>query len=104
MSRMKWFCSTPMRVVIVTMLLLSMGTWLSLRCREACSEVRLRAQGEMKQQAEMAMKEAGGSGVLEEEAKVLLRDIRVISDWKTPAFVTNNCPAVVKVGSVLRRN
>lgn len=60
-----------------------------------CSENPSRANGDMKQQAETAIRDAGGTDALEKEAKFILSNFQVGSDWKT------NCPAITKLDSLL---
>jgi hypothetical protein len=49
----------------------------------------------LKQQAEAAIRDAGGTDALEKEAKFILSSFKVGSDWKT------NCPAITKLDSLL---
>jgi hypothetical protein len=60
-----------------------------------CSENPSRANGDMKKQAETAIRDAGGTDTLEKEAKFILSNFQVGSDWKT------NCPAITKLDSLL---
>ena len=49
----------------------------------------------LKQQAEAAIRDAGGTDALEKEAKFILSNYQVGSHWKT------NCPAITKLDSLL---
>ena len=70
-------------------------TWMFLQFLVGCSENPSRANGDMKQQAETAIRDAGGTDALEKEAKFILSNFQVGSDWKT------NCPAITKLDSLL---
>lgn len=59
-----------------------------------CSE-HPRSHSDMKQQAETAIRDAGGADALEKEAKLVLNNFQVGSDWET------NCPAITKLHSLL---
>lgn len=69
--------------------------WMSLQFLLGCSENPSRANGDMRQQAETAIRDAGGADALEKEAKFILSNFQVGSDWKT------NCPAITKLDSLL---
>ena len=73
----------------------AMVAWITLQFLVGCSENRSRSNGDMKQQAETAIRDAGGTDALEKEAKFILSNFQVGSDWKT------NCPAVTKLDSLL---
>ena len=73
-------------VVVTSMLLQSLV---------GCSENPSRANSDMKKQAETAIRDAGGTDTLEKEAKFILSNFQVGSDWKT------NCPAITKLDSLL---
>lgn len=60
-----------------------------------CSESRLPSHSDMRQQAETAIRDAGGTDALEKEAKSILSDYQLGSDWKT------NCPTISKLQSQL---
>jgi hypothetical protein len=69
--------------------------WITLQFLVGCSENRSRSPDDMKQQAETAIKDMGGTDALEKEAKVILSNFQVGSDWKT------NCPAITKLDFLL---
>ena len=53
------------------------------------------SHSDLKQQAEAAIRDAGGVDALEKEAKSVLTTFQVGSDWAT------NCPAITKLDSLL---
>ena len=62
----------------------------------SCSmEERPLSHSDLKQQAEAAIRDAGGADVLEKEAKFVLSNFQAGADWET------NCPAVTKLDSLL---
>ena len=73
----------------------AMVAWMALQFLVGCSEDRSRSNGDMKQQAETAIRGAGGVDALEKEAKFILSNFQVGSDWQT------NCPAITKLDSLL---
>ena len=60
-----------------------------------CSEDRSRPNDDMTQQAETAIRDAGGVDALAKEVKFVLSNFQVGSDWET------NCPAITKLDSLL---
>jgi hypothetical protein len=78
--------------------------WMSLQFLVGCSENPSRANGDMRQQAETAIGDAGGTDALEKEAKFILRNFQVGSDWKTTSNSGSNCPAITKLHSLLSPN
>jgi hypothetical protein len=83
------------RLPIMHAVVLAMVAWITLQFLVGCSENRSRSNGDMKQQAETAIRDAGGVGALEQEAKISLSNFQLGSDWKT------NCPAITKLDSLL---
>ena len=69
--------------------------WIAFQFLLGCSEGRSQSNGDMKQQAETAIRDAGGPDALGNEAKFILSNVQVGSDWKT------NCPAITKLDSLL---
>ena len=62
----------------------------------SCSmEERPLSHSDLKQKAEAAIRDAGGADALDMEAKFILSNFQVGSDWKT------NCPAIIKLDSLL---
>jgi hypothetical protein len=53
------------------------------------------SHSDLQQQAETAIRDAGGVDALEKEAKFILSNFQVGLDWKT------NCPAITKLDSLL---
>jgi hypothetical protein len=80
---------------IMHAVILAMVAWAALQFIVGCSEGRSRSNGDMKQQAETAIRDAGGGDALGKEAKLILSDFQVGSDWQT------NCPAITKLHSLL---
>ncbi len=74
---------------------LAMVAWIAFQFLVGCSEDRSRSNGDMKQQAETAIRDAGGADAFEKEATFVLSNVRVGSDWQT------NCPAITKLHSLL---
>lgn len=87
---MKRVCRSIVHAVIPAMV-----AWITLQFLMGCSENRSRSDGDMKQQAETAIRDAGGTDALGKEAKVVLSNFQVGSDWKT------NCSAITKLDSLL---
>ena len=75
--------------------------WISLQVLVGCSEDGSQSNGNMKHQAETAIKDAGGVDTLAKEAKFILSSFQVGSDWKTTSSSGSNCPAVTKLHSLL---
>ena len=93
---MKRFRHSTMHGVILVM-----AAWISSQFLVGCFEVRSQPQGDMKQQAETAIRDAGGADALEKDAKVILGNFRVGSDWNTLSNGGTNCPAITKVHVLL---
>jgi hypothetical protein len=74
---------------------LALVAWITLQFLVGCSENHSRSDGDMRQQAETAIGDAGGTDALEKEAKSILSNSQVGSDWRT------NCPAITKLDSLL---
>ena len=72
-----------------------MVAWVALQFLVGCSENRSQSNNDMKQQAETAIRDAGGVDALEKEAKFVLSNFQVGSDSKT------NCPAITKLNTLL---
>lgn len=72
-----------------------MVAWITLQFLVGCSEDRSKLNGDMKQQAETAIRDAGRAEALEKEAKFIISNFQVGSDWET------NCPAITKLDSLL---
>ena len=85
-----------MRAVILAIVALS-----ALPFLPGCSENRSRSNGDIRRQAETAMRDAGGTDAIEKEAKFLLSNFQVESDWKTTSNSESNCPAITKLHSLL---
>lgn len=83
------------RLPIMRAVILAMVVGITLQFLVGCFEERARAHSDMKQQAEAAIRDAGGTDALEKEAKSILSNFQVGSDWKT------NCPAITKLDSLL---
>ena len=81
--------------------ILAMVALIAFQFLVGCSEDRSRSNGDMKQQAETAIRDAGGADVLEREAKFILSNFQVGSDWKTTSNSGTNCPAITKLHSLL---
>ena len=64
---------------------------------------RPRSHAELKEQAEIAMKETGGADVLQKEAKVILRKFRARPNegWVEVSNNGRDYPAIVKLDSLL---
>ena len=92
------------RLTIMHVVALAMVAWINLQFLVGCSENRSRANGDMRQQAETAIRDAGGTVVLEKEAKFILSNVQVGSDWKTASNSGSNCPAITKLHSLLSPN
>jgi len=82
-----------MRAVI-----LAMVAWMAFPFLVGCSEDRSRSNDDMKRQAKTAIRDAGGVDVLEKEAKFILSNSQVGSDWQT------KCPAITNLHSLLSPN
>ncbi len=80
---------------IIHVVVLATVAWITLQFLVGCSENRSQSPVDMKQQAEMAIKDAGGTDALGKEAKFILSNFQMGSDWKT------NCPAITKLDSLL---
>ncbi len=83
------------RLPIMRAVILSMVAWIAVQFLVGCSEDRSRSNGDMKLQAETAIREAGAVDVLEKEAKFILSNSQVGSDWQT------KCPAIANLHSLL---
>jgi len=75
--------------------ILAMVALIALQFLVGCSEDRPLSHSDLKQQAEAAIKDAGGADALEKEAKFVLSNFQEGADWET------NCPAVTKLDSLL---
>jgi hypothetical protein len=72
-----------------------MVAWITLQLLAGCSEKGSRASSDMRQQAETAIRDVGGTDALGKEAKFILSNFQAGSDWQT------NCPAITKLHSLL---
>jgi len=93
---MKWI-----RFPILHTAILAMVAWIPSQFLVGCFEVRSQSQGDMKQQAEKGIEDAGGADALGKEAKVILNNFRVGTDWKTISNSGANCPAITKLQALL---
>lgn len=93
---MKWI-----RFPILRTAILAMAAWIASQFLLGCIEVRSQSHRDMKQQAEKAIEDAGGADALAKEAKVILGNFRVGSDWKTISNNGANCPTIMKLQSLL---
>lgn len=87
------------RFPIIHTAILAMVIWSAVQFLAGCADSRPRSYGDMKQQAEKAIKDVGGAVPLEAEAKLILSNYRVGSDW-----MSNNAtsfPAITKLQSLL---
>ena len=94
-------------VVLGSLLILAIVGWLVLHLLVVVRfEGRPRTHAELKEQAEIAMKEMGGTDFLEKEAKAILSSFRArprsIEGWGNRGFVDvpndeRNYPAIVKL-------
>lgn len=75
--------------------ILAIVAWIALQFLVGCSEERLQSKDDMKQQAETAIRDAGGADALEKEAKFVLSNFQVGSDWET------NCPVITRLNTLL---
>lgn len=75
--------------------------WIALQFLVGCSENRSRSPDDMKQQAETAIKDSGGTDALGKEAKVILSRFQVGSDWDTTSSRGSSCPLISKLHSLL---
>src|ERR1017187_10495982 len=93
-------------VVLGSPLILAIVGWLVLHLLVVCIEGRPRSHAELKEQAEIAMKETGGIDVLEKEAKAILSKFRARPDerWVDCSNDERNYPAIVKLYSLLGPN
>ena len=66
-----------------------------------CAGDRSQSNGDLKQQAETAIRDAGGTDALEKEAKFIVSNFRVESDWKTTSNSGSHCPAITKLHFLL---
>lgn len=82
-------------VPILQMVILAMVAWLTSQFLVGCSEGRSRSNVDMMQRVEAAIRGAGGADALGNEAKSILSNFQVGSDWKA------SCPAVAKLDSLL---
>ena len=76
--RFQFTLRTPLLLFVVlgSSLILAIVGWLVLHLLVVRFEARPRSHAELKEQAEIAMKETGGAGVLEKEAKAILSKFR----------------------------
>lgn len=81
--------------------ILVMAAWLSSPFLVGCFEDHSQPEGDMKHLAETAIKDAGGADVLEKDAKVILSNFRLGSDWKVLTNGGSNCPAITKAHALL---
>ena len=66
-----------------------------------CSSVYSQSKEDMNQKAETTIMNVGGVDALGKEAKVILDNYRVELDWRTLSNNGANCPAIVKLQSML---
>ena len=97
-------------ILALILLILAIVGWFVLHLLVVCIEGRPRTHAEMKEQAEIAMKETGGADVVEKEAKAILSNFRArprsIEGWDNDGDVDvenggRNYPAIVKLDSLL---
>ena len=90
-------------MVLGSSLILAIFGWLVLHLLVVCIEGCPRTHAEMKEQAEIAMKETGGADVLEKEAKAILSKCRARPNegWVEVSNNGRNYPAIVKLDSLL---
>jgi Cu/Ag efflux pump CusA len=81
--------------------IITMVAWMNLLFLAGCVEVQSQSKGNMKQQAEKAIKDVGGPVALENEAKVIMNNFQVGLDWKTISNNGTNCPAITKMHALL---
>jgi hypothetical protein len=86
------------RLPIMHAVILGMLAWIAFQFLVGFSNERLQSKDDMKQQAETAIRDSGGADALEKEAKFVLSNFQVGSDWET------NCPAITKLYSILSPN
>jgi hypothetical protein len=89
-----------MKLSIMHTAIMAMAASITLQLLVGCSEDHSRSNGDMKQQAEAAIRDAGGGNVLEKEAKFILSNFKAGSDWNISNSGTN-CPAITKLDSLL---
>jgi hypothetical protein len=90
-------------VLVLILLILAIVGWLVLQLLVVCIEGHARPHAEMKEQAEIAMKETGGADVLEKEAKAILSNFRARPNegWADVENGGRNYPATVKLYTLL---
>src|SRR5215468_6346314 len=86
---------------IIHAVILAMVAWGTLQFLVGCSKNRSRSNGDMKQQAETAIRDAGGADALEKDAKFILSSFQVGSDWKTTSSSGSSCPVITKLHFLL---
>ncbi len=86
-------------MLAIILLILAIVGWVVLHLLAVCIEGPARPHTEMKEQAEIAMKEAGGADVLEKEAKAILNNFRARpnEEWADVENGGRNYPATVKL-------
>jgi hypothetical protein len=89
---------------IIHTVIIAMVAWITLQFLVGCSENRSRKSNDMRQQAETAIRDAGGTDALGKEAKFILSNFQVGSDWDTTSNTGSNCPAITKLHSLLSPN
>jgi hypothetical protein len=87
---MKQICLPILHAVI-----LALVAGIASQFLAGCYKERSRSKDDMRQQAETAIRDAGGADALAKEAKFVLNNSQVGSDWET------NCPAITKLDSLL---
>ncbi len=89
------------RLSAVDAVVLAMVAWIPLQFLVGCTDVRSQSQDNMKQQAEIAISDAGGADILGREAKVILSNYQPGLDWMTLSDEGANAPAIMRVQSLL---
>lgn len=86
---------------IIHAVILAVVAWITSQFLVGCFENRSRSNGDMKQQAETAIRDAGGTDALEKEATIILSSFQAGSDWQTTSNSGSNCPVITKLHSLL---
>ena len=91
------------RFLMILLLILAIIGWLVLHLLAVWIEGPARPHSEMKEQAEIAIDEVGGAGVLEKEAKAILSSFRARPNewWRDVDDGGSDNPVIVKLSTLL---
>lgn len=88
-------------LILLILPILAIVGWLVLHQLAIYIQGPARSHAEMKEQAEMAMKEAGGADVLGKEAKAILNNLRAPNRYVDVANGGKDYPVTVKLHALL---